>query len=252
MGKVLKPVPEYAAHLDQKKYSYWSKFWKIFDYTLPELKTAEDAAAFLMIAAVEADAETSKYLTYNDGCSIQPVAALSQYREDVAVPGMEIVLTRLFNMKAHGPNAFNNLVQTAAYRDAIWTGKTVSRFLELISAVPVGQLTQHGEGAMADQPPLHQAACDILRIADGYLRTHEGDKVVRDGLAAYCHRLFTEGRPEEDGAKLLAYTAAPLLDRYGSDEEIRTLMPQVIALTGLTPAHQYFDRWKKGCPRLLL
>lgn len=133
-------LPIWARHLGEEKYGAWLRGWRHFHYKLPDIETAEDAAALIMIALSEETPEvwpaSGPISLFNDGKSIEPIAALLQYRADVAVGGMEKVVCDYIKPEYGNilqPMWLAHVLRTETY----WskrTLETISLWLERMSA----------------------------------------------------------------------------------------------------------------------
>jgi len=120
-------VPDYASHLGEEKYEHWAKYWPHFgqfnekntpslpQYYLPEIADQRDAAAFLMIAAMDDRAPQHDSLSFrettlmNSGRDIGSVAALIQYQDWLAAEGLDLLMAHFFDPEQHGIEAWEFL-----------------------------------------------------------------------------------------------------------------------------------------------
>ncbi len=238
-------IPSYATHLDEIIYRKWAREWKSWTWgllpggdALPEIKTSEDAAALIMIAANDQTEQKSfsffkahtgeSDALNNDGIDIGTIAALIQYKKNLAKEGIARIFDLYFDPATVKPG-------TAAYLAAV-VSKKIDR-CDLCDEKSLDLLLDYAEKridlkkcARRISYPLdiHDAEKDLQlysRILDVTMwygsRNNMPDVLKTKALTAA--EKWIELTEDEESAAL------ELLNRYASNGQIKQLEPHLRA-----------------------
>jgi len=242
-------LPDYAAHLGEDKYEYWKLYWSVFGSRLDgRIETTDDAAALLMIAAVESDDDQRDYMT-NDGRNISTIAALVEDKEDLVTAGMEIALTRHFNMASHGVPVLYGLIRAIDYDyNRKWTPVTTKALLAHDRQIPWQDAFAEPGSRTYDQA-YAVVTCAMVLVSRLITKKNLNDEGIKNEALS----LALDWMNEVDQSKREALNNEVLyvLDKLASDEQITALEPKILqAFSYFSPEEWVRKRIEKSYPRL--
>lgn len=246
-------TPDYAAHLGEKEYKYWSKTWNVFGPQRSRLddrvESAEDAAALLMIAAVESSDDQLDYLTCNDGRSISTIAALVRDKKDLATAGMEIALTRYFNMASHGVPVLYGL--TRAIDDDYnqkWTPATTKALLAHARQIP-WQDAFTDPGSRTYDQAYAVVTCAMVLVSRLITKNILNDADIKN--RALDLALQWMNALDQTKFEALNNDVLYIVNDLASDEQLTALTPRIRqAFAHYVPDEQVRKQIEKSFPRL--